>query len=98
MGHTVLIICRYEQNVLLKIFSKFWFINKTTVKVILVWNFDLRMFSVYGHEPWLPSGFWEELQDEKVKSLRRRRRWRDGQILIRKLTWAFGSGELMRHN
>ena len=42
IGHTVLhvIICKS---------SKFWFINKTTAKAILVWNFDLRIFSVYSH-------------------------------------------------
>ena len=39
----------WEQNLLLKISLKFWFIYKTTSKVILVWNFDLRIFSVYGH-------------------------------------------------
>ena len=44
-----LIICRYEQTVLFNIFLTFWFINKTTAKVILVWHFDLRIFSVYGH-------------------------------------------------
>ena len=49
-GHTVLIIFRYEQTVLFKhIFKIFWFIDKNTAKVILVWNFDLRIFSVYGH-------------------------------------------------
>ena len=31
------------------IFFKFWLINKTTSKVILVWIFDLRIFSDYGH-------------------------------------------------
>ena len=30
------------------IFLKFWFINKNTAKVTLVWNFDLRIFSVYA--------------------------------------------------
>ena len=49
IGHTVLIICRCEQNVLLNKSLIFGFINKTTAKVILVWNFDLRIFSVYGH-------------------------------------------------
>ena len=47
-----MIICRCEQNVLLNISLKFRFINKTTAKVILVWNFDLRIFSVYGHGAW----------------------------------------------
>ena len=49
-GHTVLIICRNEQTSIFKhIFKICWFIDKTTAKVILVWNFDLRIFSVYGH-------------------------------------------------
>ena len=33
-------------------FEKFWFINKTNAKVTLVWNFDLRIFSVYGLRAW----------------------------------------------
>ena len=49
IGHTVLIICRYKQTVLLNIFLKFWFIHKSTATVILVWIFDLRIFPVYGH-------------------------------------------------
>ena len=49
IGHTVLIICRCEQNLLLNKSLKFRFINKATAKVKLVWNFDLRIFSVYGH-------------------------------------------------
>ena len=44
-----LIICRFEQYVLLNIFLRFWFINKTTAIIILVGNFDLRIFSVYDH-------------------------------------------------
>ena len=52
IGHTVLIICRYEQKVFLNKSIKFWFINKTTAKVILVWNFDLKIFTVYGHGAW----------------------------------------------
>ena len=39
---------------------KFWFINKTTAKVILVWNFDLRIFSVYGHGARLYSRYIDE--------------------------------------
>ena len=49
IGHTVLIICRCEQNVLLNKSLKFRFINRATAKVKLVWNFVLRIFSVYGH-------------------------------------------------
>ena len=44
----MIIICRNEQNVLLNIFVKCWFITKTTAKVIIVSDFDLRIFSVYG--------------------------------------------------
>ena len=50
---TVLINCRCAQNVLLNKSSNFRFINKTTAKGILVWHFDFRIFSVYGHRAWI---------------------------------------------
>ena len=42
------------KNCFLKQIFKISFINKTTAKVILVWNFeaDSRIFSVYGHWAW----------------------------------------------
>ena len=47
---TVFMICRYLQYVHSKPILKFWLIIKTSSEVISVWNFDLRIFSVYGHE------------------------------------------------
>lgn len=41
--HIVKIIHRYDHNVLSNKLSKFWLINETTLKVILVWNFGLRV-------------------------------------------------------
>ena len=41
-------ICRYKQYVYLNTILNFWFIIKTTSKVVPLWNFDLRIFSVYG--------------------------------------------------
>ena len=52
IGHTVLIICRCEQNELLNKSLKYRFVDKTNAKVILVWIFDLRIFSIYGHGTW----------------------------------------------
>ena len=38
----------YKEYVHLKKVLNFWFIIRTASKVIAVWNFDLRIFSVYG--------------------------------------------------
>ena len=46
-------ICKYKEYVYLKTVLNFWFIIRTASKVIAVWNFDLRIFSVYGRGTWL---------------------------------------------
>ena len=49
---TVLMICRFKQLVQWKTKSKFWLLIIATIsKVTSVWNFDLRIFSVYGRGP-----------------------------------------------
>ena len=48
----VLISCIYKQHIHLKTISNFWFIIKTISNFITVWNFDLRMISVYGRGAW----------------------------------------------
>ena len=46
--HVVRINCNYEQCTISNTLLKFWLNIEITVKVMPVWNFDLRKLSVYG--------------------------------------------------